>query len=269
MNGNNDTSESSPPPPLSIEIFTDRNLGVILSRGWSEDMLIRGRIATLTGRRFTVTVPSGQTTVKQLKHLIEDMEGIRVEDQELRRGKTVLKDDPSMNYCLVRHGSTLLLINKSEHFIVPSMSQLEEGDHMKAREMPKPTETLVIDEETDKRMNPPEDNRKQWWERSHVQSGPSLVLGSGRSSDNDHAGRTPQESESSGGGGDGCCETTRTSSSLPNTSSVTGNSDNGGGQMEYRLGGNADIETGHAHNSVEHRREVMRRAVAARFNQKL
>jgi len=207
-------------------------------------MLIKGKIATLTGRRFTVNVPSSQCSVRELKEMIEDAEGIKIEDQELRRGKTILKDERTLDDYWVRPGSTLLLINTSEHMLIPSLSMMEEGDGLKAREKPKPTETLVLDEEEAKKLNP---NNKEWWERDNVLSGPSLSFG------HHHSRPAP---------------TMPNPEVTPNISADREEQSNAApSPVVHQLGGDRSIETttGYAENSVEHRREVARRAIEARL----
>lgn len=42
---------------VTLNVFYDKNLIKILAQGWSEERLLKGQIATLTGRKFKVQVP--------------------------------------------------------------------------------------------------------------------------------------------------------------------------------------------------------------------
>jgi hypothetical protein len=222
---------------IKIQIFTDRNLRVTLARGWSEDLLIKGKIATLTGRRFTVEVPP-DCTIAYLKKVIEDVTGIQQENQELRKGKTSLKDERTLDHYFIRENMTLLLINNGDPVLPTGAAIQEEGDYQKIKERPKPTETIVLSEEKDaKKLN--SDNR-EWWQREHVLSGPNPIT-------------TAANTSSVGANVEA---KTRHTSQQVFSSSSSSSSNSGGG----RVGGRQHIDTGYDENSVEHRRELMRRA---------
>jgi hypothetical protein len=166
-------------------------LSVLLQRGWSELQLIQGKIATLTAQRFTITIDDNEfnnTTIKQLKEMIETQQGIPVENQELRRGKTKMKDENNLSHYHITENTTILLINNGAEY--EFYENVEEGDSVKAKERPRPAQTVTLTEDEAKRLNPENLN---WWELSNVQSGPRNTRRLSVTDTSDHPSTTPQQ----------------------------------------------------------------------------
>ncbi len=61
---------------MIVNIFTDNNLYDYVTRGWSEEKLISGKIKTLSSRTFTITGLQESSTILEIKRKIEDSEGM-------------------------------------------------------------------------------------------------------------------------------------------------------------------------------------------------
>ena len=61
---------------MKVNIYTDKNLMSYLAKGWSEDKLVEGKIKTLTGRTFSVEGVEDNWSILQIKHTLEDKEGM-------------------------------------------------------------------------------------------------------------------------------------------------------------------------------------------------
>jgi hypothetical protein len=232
---------------MKVTIFTDKNLRQILQKGWSEERLVNGQIATLTGRKFSVNIEPTQS-IRELKHKIEDQEGIEVQNQEIRKGKTVLKDENTIEYYFITEKITLLLINSADIYEAMVNTIREEGDHLKQKEKPKPTETLVLTEDEAKKLNP---DNKNWWERGNTLSGPRKAKTHNDDSEPVADQQQPNDNDTTG------VNSNEINSPLRNFGGGT----LGGGSQQ-------NIITNFDENSPEHRRELMRRAMEARLNKR-
>lgn len=169
----------APAKPITLSIFTDKNLVKVLAQGWSEERLLKGQIATLTGRKFQIQVPNLDVTIYDVKSKIEDQEGFEIEKQELRRGnKNVLKNEKTLKECKVNSDITLLLCYNDDSFdpfkIHPSNKNQkqqnkkeQEGNKLKTPPIITQTLTITADEEQ-KYAN----KNNQWWQNNGMSSGP-------------------------------------------------------------------------------------------------
>jgi len=168
---------------IQVSVYTDKNLPVYLTRGWSEDAFIEGRVKTLTGRTFSVTV-NRNATVRDLKLAIEDQEGIELEKQELRKGKTKLFDEKKkLSEYWVVDGTVLLLLVAGEVPRLPSVETAESPGSTKVREAPAPTQVVVLTPEASEQTS----DATPWWTNSRL-SGPKYPASRGSSSS-----KTPTE----------------------------------------------------------------------------
>ncbi|KAL0487518.1 hypothetical protein AKO1_008646 [Acrasis kona] len=154
-----------------VKLFTDRNLIKIISQGWDLDRLVQGKIGTLSGKTFEITLPEDigyNVTIKDLKALIEDQEGIPIEKQEIRKGSKQLDQDKPLKHFIINEGDTLLLIIASDDFDKYFFQPLvDESNGMKVKTKPQVTQTLTIDNETAGKL--PEGD---WWKSTSMLSGP-------------------------------------------------------------------------------------------------
>jgi len=155
---------------MRILLFTDKNLSLYLAKGWSEEKLVTGKIKTLSSKTFSVELhPSN--TILDLKKKIEDTQGIPIEKQDIRKGKTKLKDDMKLEHYFIRDGTTLLLLVEGDgdlNFQIDD--ELPTSESTKLRHHPVVSKTIVIDPEEEKNEKEKETNQ-HWWEGSGT-SGP-------------------------------------------------------------------------------------------------
>jgi len=155
-------------------LFTDRNLIKIISQGWDLDRLVQGKIGTLSGRTFEVNLPEDvglNIIIKDIKKLVEDQEGIPIENQEIRKGSKHLDEDKPLSHYVTNENDTLLLIISSDDFDKYFFQPLiDESNGMKVKTKPQVTQTLTIDQETAEKL--PEGD---WWRSTSMLSGPQNV----------------------------------------------------------------------------------------------
>eukprot|EP01112_Ceratiomyxa_fruticulosa_P022944 TRINITY_DN8572_c0_g1_i1.p1 TRINITY_DN8572_c0_g1~~TRINITY_DN8572_c0_g1_i1.p1 ORF type:complete len:229 (+),score=59.26 TRINITY_DN8572_c0_g1_i1:254-940(+) len=199
---------------MIVKIFTDPNLVMYLSKGWSEDKLVSGTIKTLSSRTFSVSV-SDDATVRNLKGAIEDQEGFPIENQELRKGKTKLKDDNKTlaDYFVLNNMTLLLLVDGG---IAPIQDL---GNHQVPLGSTKtsaydPTKVIVLDpEEVDS-----EKKEGDWWKASGTVSGPKYKGRLGQSSQNS---KEKEKEETSKTENSETSENTTTTTSTTTPSTIT------------------------------------------------
>ena len=73
----------------SLTVFANPQVLSLLGQGWTYREILR--VNTLSSRRVRVDKLSPRQTVLSLKRRLEDMEGVAVEEQELRRQMAVFR----------------------------------------------------------------------------------------------------------------------------------------------------------------------------------
>lgn len=136
---------------FKLKIFTDSNLSYTLSKGWDIDLLISGKVRTLTSRTFTIECTL-ETTIQELKHKIEDQEGYSRKELTLKKNRKTL-DDPKKTL-----GELYIDEKTTLHMITPQTFKKEKDTQggkkggLKTKNRGTGSKTMVITEDEAKKL---------------------------------------------------------------------------------------------------------------------
>lgn len=161
----------------TLTVFANPQILSLLGQGWSYREILR--VNTLSSRRVRVEGLSPRDTVLTLKQKLEDIEGVPVEVQELRRvnldGATeaIMRDEQQLHQTGVRSGDTVFWVNAKDG----DVSLFSAGSNSDGCRMADSagSEVLTVQEEEGSAAVA----EGNWWERSGSSSG-VLSRGSGR-----------------------------------------------------------------------------------------
>jgi hypothetical protein len=157
----------------SLTVFANPQVLSLLGQGWTYREILR--VNTLSSRRVRVDKLSPRQTVLSLKRRLEDMEGVAVEEQELRRvnldGATelIMRDDQQLHETGVRNDETIFWVTAKDG----DVSLFSAGSNSDGCRMANSAGSEVLTEQIEEGGAAAEP-AGNWWEREGSSSG---VLG--------------------------------------------------------------------------------------------
>eukprot|EP01080_Neovahlkampfia_damariscottae_P008482 gene8482-304_t len=153
---------------FKLKIFTEDNLQDLISKGWNVELMIQGKMKTLTSKSFFVEV-SNFTTIKELKCIIEDQEGYNRNHMYIKKRTKYLDDDKTLYDYFVTEDDCLLLINPGKNKKLKQQDGKINKMSTKTKQRGVQTGTMTISEAEAKKLP-----QKDWYEdpENYLLSGP-------------------------------------------------------------------------------------------------
>lgn len=132
-----------------LVLQTHSKLKKLIQEGFQEDKLLSGKFATLGSKSFELKLPAGvqQTSVSQLKGLMEDQEAIPIETLEILKHGVVLPDESILGSHFIRSGMKVLYVRKDEMTKEILNAARGEGGTKEKHKTPFGSETMTIIQE--------------------------------------------------------------------------------------------------------------------------